>query len=140
MNPWLRGFLAVLAGFVVAFLVIWLVEAINGHVLYPDLAKQAQGVTNIEDMRTLMAGAPPGSLLVVLVGWTLGSLTGGLVATSIGRRPPYRHAIYLGLLVTLCALANNMMLPPPAWFLVAGVLVPIPAACAGARFAPAGAV
>ncbi len=137
MNATVRGILAVLAGFVVASAIMLIVESINGSVLYPDLAKQAQGVTDREEIRRIFATAPTGSLLVVLFGWALGSFAGGLLATWIGKRPPYRHALTVGILVTLGVIANNLMLPPPAWFWLVGVILPIPAACAGARVAPA---
>jgi hypothetical protein len=135
MSPIVRGILAVVAGFVVACMVMMVVEAINGHVLYPELGKKAEGVTDREQIRAIFAAAPVGSLLVVLAGWALGSGLGGLVAMRIGRSP-HRHALIVGILVTAGAIANNLMLPPPAWFWVAGVLVPIPAAFAGARLAP----
>ncbi len=136
MNPVLRGILAVIAGFVVACAIMIVVESINGHVLYPDLAKQAQGVTSREEMKRIFAVAPVGSLLVVLFGWSLGSFTGGLIAKWIGKRPDARHAIIVGALIVLCAIANNLMLPPPAWFWALGVLLPIPIAMIGARLTP----
>lgn len=136
MNSIVRGILAVIAGFVVACIVMVIVEAINGHVLYPDLAKQAQGVTDRDEIRRIFAAAPVCSLLVVLLGWTLGSFLGGFTATRIGKRPPFRHAFIVGALITLGAIANNLMLPPPAWFWLAGVILPIPAACTGALLGP----
>jgi hypothetical protein len=139
MNSTVRSILAVAAGFVLACVVMMIVESINGKVLYPELGKMAEGVTDRETIRKIFASAPVGSLLVVLGGWALGSLVGGLVATWMGRQPLYRHAVILGVLVTLGAIANNLMLPPPLWFWVVGVILPIPAACAGARLAPGAA-
>jgi hypothetical protein len=136
MRSTVRSVLAVAAGFVLACLVMMTVESINGKVLYPELGKMAEGVTDRETIRKIFASAPVGSLLVVLGGWVLGSLLGGAVATWVGRQPLYRHAMILGVLVTLGAIANNLMLPPPLWFWVVGVVLPIPAACAGARLAP----
>jgi hypothetical protein len=139
MNSTVRSILAVAVGFVLACVVMMIVESINGKVLYPELGKMAEGVTDRETIRKIFATAPVGSLLVVLGGWVLGSLLGGAVATWIGRQPLYRHAVILGVLVTLGAIATNLMLPPPLWFWVVGVIVPIPAACAGARLAPGAA-
>lgn len=139
MNPIVRGILAVLAGFVAASAVMMVFESINGSVLYPELGKAAQGVTDREAIRKIFASAPTGALLVVLLGWAVGSLVGGWLATRIGKRAPYRHAIVVGILIVLGAIANNLMLPPPLWFWVLGVLIPIPAACGGARLAPGAA-
>jgi hypothetical protein len=130
--------LAVIAGFVAASAVMMAIEAINGHVLYPELGKAAEGMTDREAIRALMASAPVGAFLVVLFGWALGSLVGGCVAAWIGRGAPVAHALVLGGLLTLAGIANNLMLPPPAWFWICSLVVMLPAACAGARLAPGG--
>jgi hypothetical protein len=136
MNSALRGILAIVAGFVVACIIMVIVESINGHVLYPELGKQAQGVTDREQIRKIFEGAPSGALLVVLFGWVVGSAVGALVATWIARSASTGHALFVGILVTLGAIANNLMLPPPMWFWVVGVILPIPAALMGGRLAP----
>jgi hypothetical protein len=128
---------AVIAGFMIASLVMTAVESINGHVLYPDLGKAAQGVTDREQIRALFAGAPIGALLVVLGGWMLASVVGGFVTAWIAGSSPLRLALALGLLLTLAGIAHNLMLPPPAWFWIATLVVFLPACFAGARLAPA---
>jgi len=57
-----RSIGAVIAGFVAASAVMMVVESINGRVLYPELGKMAEGVTDRETIRTLLAGAPVGAL------------------------------------------------------------------------------
>jgi hypothetical protein len=131
-----RSILAVVLGFIAASIVMLIVESINGHVLYPEMGKLAEGVTDREQIRAIMASAPVGAFLVVILGWVLGSATGGFVATWLGKQPPYRHALILGILLTLAGIANNLMIPPPAWFWILSLLVFIPSACAGARLAP----
>ena len=76
----LRSIAAVVLGFVAASAVMMTVEGINGRMLYPELAKAAEGVTDREAIRALFAGAPAGALLVVIAGWILGSSLGGWVA------------------------------------------------------------
>jgi hypothetical protein len=132
----LRSILAVVAGFVVASAVMMAVEAVNGRFLYPELGKLAEGMTDREAIRSLLAGAPVGAFLVVIFGWAIGSLAGGFVAAWIGRRAPMRHALVLGGLLTLAGIANNLMVPPPLWFWIAGLVVLIPATYAGALLAP----
>lgn len=135
MRPMLRSILAVVAGFVIASAVMMTVEAVNGRYLYPDLGKLAEGVTDREAIRSILAGAPAGAFLVVIFGWALGSLAGGCVAAWIAGRASVRHALVLGGLLTLGGIANNLMVPPPLWFWIAGLVVLIPAAYAGARLA-----
>src|SRR5437773_1163025 len=104
MWPVIRSVLAVIAGFVAASLVMMIVETINGHLLYPELSKLAEGVTDREAIRAIMASAPVGAMLVVLLGWVLGSLAGGLLASWIGRGAPVVHGLVLGGLLTLAGI------------------------------------
>jgi len=126
---------AVIAGFVVASIVMMIIEFINGRVLYPDLAKAAEGVTDPEVIRGIMARAPVGAFLVVLLGWLLGGIAGGWTATRIAGDGSPRSGVILGILLTLAGVANNLMLPPPLWFWVASLLVLFPSAYFGARLA-----
>ena len=136
MGSVVRSTLAVIAGFVVASLVMMAVESLNGRMLYPELGRLAEGMTDRDAIRNLMANAPFGALLVVLVGWALASLVGGWVTARIATNSPAGHGLVLGALLTLGGIANNLMIPPPIWFWVVGLVVFIPAAYAGARLAP----
>jgi hypothetical protein len=136
MRSALRSIAAVVAGFIVASIVMMIVETINGRVLYPELAKAANGVTDRETLRSLMAGAPLGALVVVIVGWILGGVAGGWTTALIARRAKVRHGLVVGALLTLAGVANNLMIPPPLWFWVASLAVMIPSAYFGARLVP----
>lgn len=135
MRSVFRDILAVVVGFVVASAVMMAVETLNGHVLYPELGKLAEGMTDRQAIGSLLAAAPIGALLVVICGWALGSLAGSWVAAWIGRRAPVRLALVLGGLLTLAGIANNLMVPPPLWFWIASLAVLLPAAYAGGRLA-----
>lgn len=132
----LRSLAAIIAGFVVASIVMMIVEAFNGHVLYPELMKAAEGVTDRETARALLASAPVGALLVVVVGWIVGGIAGGWTAARLATRARVGHGLVLGALLTVAGIANNLMLPPPLWFWIAGLVVLLPAAYAGARLVP----
>jgi hypothetical protein len=136
MRSALRSTGSVVAGFVAASVVMVIVEMINGRVLYPELAKAAEGVTDRETIRAIFAAAPLGSLLVVVGGWVLGGVVGGWVAASVAPRATVGHGLVLGALLTLAGVANNLMIPPPAWFWVASLVVLLPAAYAGAHIVP----
>ena len=135
MRSILRSVLAVVAGFVVASVVMMAIESINGRFLYPELGKAAEGITDREAIRRLLATAPVGAFLVVIVGWMLGGVAGGWVAARVSKRAPVGHALTLGGLLTLAGVANNLMVPPPIWFWIASLLVLLPAAYAGGRLA-----
>jgi len=127
--------MAVILGFVAASAVMMAMEFVNGHVLFPELGRQAAGMADREAIRALLATAPTGAFLVVILGWAIGSFAGGIVAATIARRAPVRHAVVLGALLTVAGFANNLMLPPPAWFWAASLAVLLPGAWAGGRFA-----
>ena len=129
----LKSLGSVLAGFVAATVVMLIVEFLNGHVFYPALGKAAEGVRDPEVLRHLMATAPKGALIVVLFGWALGGLVGGLVAGKLAPKAPLAHSVALALLLTLSVVANNLMIPPPAWFWIAGLVITGPMALVGAR-------
>jgi len=133
MTSIFRSIAAVIAGFVVASIIMTAVEALNGRVFYPEIAKAAEGVTDRETVRALLASAPAGALLVVIAGWILGSLAGGWTTARIAAHARLRHALVLGALLTLAGIANNLMIPPPLWFWVVGLIVMIPAAYMGGR-------
>lgn len=136
MKTVLRSIAAILAGFVVASIVMMIVETINGNILYPELGKIAAGMTDREQIRALIASAPIGALLVVIVGWILGSFAGGLIAALIAARSTLTHAIVLGVLLTCAGVANNLMIPPPMWFWIVSLFVFVPPAYLGGMLAP----
>lgn len=128
----LRTLGAVLLGFIVASLLMTVVESINGRLLFPDIGKAAMGLKDREAIRALVASAPVAMLLVVLFGWALGSIAGGWVAAQVARHEPLQAALILGLLLTAAGILNNWMIPPPLWFRVATWLVFLPCTWAGA--------
>lgn len=131
----LRRILGVILGFVVASAVMLLLEFTNGHLLYPELGRAAKHVKDAAAMRELMAQAPSGALVVVVVGWLLGSIAGGWAATRYTHRSSTAPALVLGVLLTVAAIGNNLMMPPPLWFWVAGLAVLLPGSWYGARCA-----
>ena len=106
MGKVVRSIVAVIVGFVAASAGMMLIETVNHHVLHPELGKLAEGMTDKEAIRALLATAP------------------------------VAHALILGGLLTLAGIANNLMLPPPGWFSILSLVVLLPAAYAGARLAP----
>ncbi|MFN7967420.1 MAG: hypothetical protein U0V87_17225 [Acidobacteriota bacterium] len=134
MRSALRSTAAVVVGFIVASVVMMIVEAINGHLIHPDLAKAAEGVTDREALERL-AGAPRAFCRSSSAGWILGSVAGGWTTARIATGATVRHCTILGVLLTLAGIANNLMIPPPTWFWIA-IVVFVPAAYIGARLAP----
>ena len=136
MRSALRSIAAVVAGFIAASIVMLIIEMINGRVLYPELAKAAEGMTDRETIRALLATAPVGAFLVVIAGWILGGVAGGWLTARLAAQGTAGHGLVLGALLTLAGVANNLMVPPPLWFWIASLVVLMPATAVGARLAP----
>lgn len=134
MRPAFKSFGSVLAGFVLAGAVMMLIEYINGRVLYPELAKAAEGVTDQEAVRRIFATAPLGALLVVVAACGLGGLAGGWLTARLSR-PLHGPALALAALLTLAGVGNNLMLPPPLWFWIATLIALPGGTLLGARLA-----
>ena len=128
----LKSLGSVLLGFIAASAVMMVVESANGHLLYPALGKAAEGIKDREAMRGLMAAAPKGALLVVLSGWALGGFTGGFTAGKLAPEAPAAHGMALALLLSLFVVLNNLLIPPPLWFWIAGLLIIGPLTLLGA--------
>ena len=133
MRSVLRSIAAVVVGFIAASIVMMIVETINGRVLYPELAKAAEGLKDPAQLGALFAKAPLGAMVMVIVGWILGGIAGGWTTARIVARGAIGHSLVLGGLLTLAGVANNLMIPKPLWFWVVSLIVLIPAAYLGAR-------
>ena len=123
----LRSILAVLAGLVVAWITVSLFEFASMHTFPPP---PGVDVHDPQQLALLIAQMPVGALALVLAGWIVGALDGGLVATLVARRRV--PAVVVGVLVMLGAFLMVAMVPHPMWMSIAGVLLPVPSALFGA--------
>jgi len=114
-----KNIAAGVAGVIVAFFVVWLVEKI-GHSVYPlppDL-----NFADKEAMRAYIDTVPLGALLFVAGAWFLGALGGTVTACTVGDAKPVTYAMVVGGLMLLATAANLIMIPHPAWFSITGVV------------------
>jgi hypothetical protein len=132
MKSIIRSVLAVLAGVVVAGVVVVAIEAV-GHRVYPG----PEGHDH-EALAAYIRTAPPGVFLFVLAAWGIGTLAGAWLAAWLAGRAPVVHGLIIGGLLLLGALANLLMIPHPVWFSVVGVAMFLPAAWLGAKLVNAG--
>jgi len=122
----LRSILAVFAGLVVAWITATLLEFASLRV-FPSPAIDALDLRHIAE---LVAGRPVAALALVLGGWLLGALDGGIVARLVSRRR--WPAVAVGVGVLLFVVMKVMIVSYPLWMSIAGVLLPVPAALFGA--------
>ncbi len=131
----MRRFLGVLCGLVAVFITVSIVESINNYILYPP----PPGVDLMNDPEALaahMAGVPFAAQAIVIIGWFLGSLAGGLVAMCIARW--YAAAWVIAGTVILLCIINLAMFPHPLWMQIAAVAAPLAGGYVATRFGSTG--
>lgn len=132
VESWLRGFLALLAGMGVAFVLIGAVEIASAG-LYPppkDLNPADQ-----EQMAAFVATLPTGAYLMILLAWTAGAIGGGFTAARLAGCCRPIHAGIIGLLLVAGALATMRQIPHPGWMWAAGPLLIAGGTCLGSFLA-----
>jgi hypothetical protein len=117
-----RRIAAILAGFVVANIVIFALEAL-GHVIYPP--PPGLDLTKPEAFRTMVSQMPPGAFVVLLVGWLAGTAAGVATAQRINRAPTLLPGLVVGTMLFAATAYNFSIIPHPLWVVVAA-LVGIP--------------
>lgn len=110
----MKVLIAVLAGMVTGYALIFGIEAL-GHSVYPPPADF--DYTNAESMKRMMAEAPIGALLFVALAHFLAGFFGNMVALLVAKRRRLPAFIYSGLLLT-GTVSLLFMLPHPLWFSV----------------------
>jgi len=129
-----RSVLAVLAGTIVAMILISVVEAISST-LYPP--PPGLDMNDHEGMRQHIGSLPIGAFLLVLGGWALGAAAGAWVAARLAGRAGLVHGLIVGALFLLAAISTMLMLPHPAWMWVGAVVALVGCSYLGARAAAA---
>jgi hypothetical protein len=128
----MKSLIAVVAGIIVGGVVVFLVEAIGSSLL--------SMVTGIEPITAQGAAAlasvrPTESLLVVVLAYVLGPLSGGYIAARLAPTKRYYHAIAVGAVQLVFGVITLALFPHPEWFWIATLVTFIPAAVAGAALA-----
>jgi hypothetical protein len=119
MMKWVRSIAVVVAGFVVAAIVLMGVEMVGGRLYLPP------GVDPTDEaaMRQVIPTLPVGAFVVLLIGDALSSLVGAGLAARLAGQSPLPH----GLAVTALLLAGNAVnvvrIPHPAWVGVGSFVV-----------------
>jgi hypothetical protein len=124
----LRRIGAVIAGMIVAFLLVAGAEGI-AHKIYPP----PPGMNN-QDMiqvKAYIATLPLSAMLVVLTGWLIATFAATWLAARIAGTaiPGY----IVGALLLCAGIANAFMIPQPVWFSIASIVIYIGATWVGAR-------
>jgi hypothetical protein len=127
----MKSLISVVAGVIVGGVVVFLVEGI-GSMLLLSLAgiepTTAQGAAAMSSVR------PTETLLVVILAYLLGPLSGGYIAARLAPAKRYYHAIAVGAVQMIFGVVTLTLFPHPHWFWIATLIIFIPAAMLGASF------
>jgi hypothetical protein len=116
----MKRVLAVLAGLVVAVLVIFLGE-ILGRLISPP--PQGVDFRDRQQMEAIAKSIPPIAHVLVLLAGFLGAFVGGLIATFIMKTNDKIAALIVGAVLTILGILNLLVVPHPIWFIIAALLV-----------------
>ena len=125
-----RRILSVIAGLLVAMVVITGVEAVI-PLLYP--VPPGLDMKDPAAFKVYVAALPIGALLMVILAHSLGALVGAVVATLIAGRASIWPGMIVGALVMVAGIVNLFQISHPVWFSVVDLLLYLPAAYGGAR-------
>ena len=122
--------LSIIAGIVTGFIVIMITEAVT-HKIYPlpkgfDLSK-----ADDETMKFIMEMLPRGAYLMILLGFALGSFSGGLVSSLLSQK--IQQPLIVGLAIMLGGIVNCFMIPHPLWLVITSLFMYVPFAFVGGK-------
>jgi len=124
----LRRIGAVIAGLIVAVLIVFASEGI-GHKIYPP--PPGTDMHDMAKVKAFVATLPLSVLLIVLTGWLIATFAGTWLAARIAGTPMPGYVV--GALLLCAGIANAFMIPQPVWFSIASFVIYITATWTGAR-------
>jgi hypothetical protein len=116
----LRTVGGIVAGTIVAFLVIWLIET-AGHLLFP--LPEDLDLRDPEAVAGALPSIPLAAKFIVVLAWFAGALAGGCVAKRIGRR--WWSPWLIAAIVAFSGIVVIMMIPHPVWMQISAVAAPL---------------
>ena len=109
----MRNILATIVGFIVASTMVYLIETLIGHTLFP--LPEGANPLDLEWIKNHMDQIPTGSKVCVVIGHFAGIVVGMLVAAIISKTSMIPSYIVGGLML-LATFFNIIMLPKELWF------------------------
>ncbi len=115
----LTALLGLLTGLVVGLLVY---NGLRLFLFYAFPPPPSLDMARPEDLPAVLATFPPQFLVMMLLAWSVGILSGGYTATRIARQGPIA-AWMTGLFLIVTGLIPLMIKGYPMWFVIMGILL-----------------
>ena len=122
MKPTFRALLGLLAGLMTAVMIIALIESL-GHKIWPLPVVEGLNARDPKALAALMANAPLGALVSVVLAWCAGAASGAWIGFRLAGQP-HARAIGLGVagVIWLATGANLLAIAHPLWMMVGGLV------------------
>ena len=120
----------ILLGVVIAVALVFAIEWVVGLIIP---APADFNMRDPEQVRARVASMPTWVILLVLVGWLVGTWLGSYAAVRIARTKKLWPGLVVGAIIFLSTLYNIMTIPHPIWFVAVSLLVIPIASWSGAR-------
>lgn len=129
----LRNIAAMIAGVVIAFLTIMLIDEIN-QVIYPPPA--GLDFTDPDAMRPYLATLPVGAFVLILASSVVAAFVGTMIACYIGTANGTLFGAVVGGIVLAATIANFIAVPHPLWLSLATLIGIVVSTLLAVRVAP----
>ena len=125
--------LAIIAALVTMFVVVSILQMVS-HEIFPP--PEGMDKEDKEAIKRFIAEAPTKALIMIPLGWVLGSFAGALVGSNIN--PAKKRIIFfvVSIFTLMSALMMMILYPSPWYFWVISAFI-FPAALLGSRLVPA---
>ena len=130
MHPWIRSALVLLAGVVVAVIVVSLMDGVVISI-YP--LPPGTDMNSPDSLREGIAGLPVAAFLLLVIGWALAAAAGSYLASRLAKQSPAVHGLIVTLFVLVATIANMARIPHPIWMWPASIVLITAAGWAASR-------
>lgn len=115
-----RSVVAVGTGLAIGVTIIGIIESI-GHFMFPPPA--GVDLSDRQAVAAMIAQAPPGALIMVLVAWWLGTSNGAGIGAYLARHDRWLHGSVVAGVLMIAGIVNLFLIPHPTWFVLAALIV-----------------
>ena len=124
-----RRIAGVIAGLIATWIPVGGMEMLT-HNLYPP--PPGTDMSNFAAVKVYVGSLPPTALILVLLGWLIGTLLGTFVAARIGRSLVTGYTV--GAVLLAAGIFNAFAIPQPVWFSIVSFVIFVSMTWRGARW------
>jgi hypothetical protein len=124
----MRNALSVFLGVLTGIFIIFSLEIVS-HIIYP--IPEGTDLNNADAINAYTSAAPVIVFILLVVSYSLGSLVGGLVSSSVATLNKMTKSITTGGILMGLGVYNLFMIPHPVWTIIVSIFLFIPCSYLG---------